>query len=247
MNRLISCFALVSLLFFQSAVGAAEEQKSPYSGELKLGFSKLTGNVETESLAYGVKLKYAPENSPNSITFKLDVDEAEQSGFTYQDHMEASLLDIYKLNDVSSLYLKASYKEDPIRLIQNETDIGAGYLHTWVNSGGKSFTTRLGVQFRESEFAIVDHALDDSRQFALFGFRGGLPIMENIYLSSEFNWQSNVSDSEDYETNFSVALSFKVNEKVNISIYYKTVYDNLPVTGVKDTDEILSTNIQYNF
>ncbi len=235
---IFSCFSLTSV---QVLADAAKE--SPFSGNLNIGFSKLSGNVDTESFNYGVKLKH--KSSSNQLIFKIDGNESKASEQLIQKDMLTSLMDIYSFNDTSSLYGKVSYLENEFLGYDYLAKLGVGYLHTILDNGNKTLSTRLGYQARN--FKEIESGDTDSQNFFQAGFRGSYPLMRNILMRAEVNYEVNFENEYDYESDGNVGLTFTVNEAIDITLDYTVKYDNLPVLGVERTDSTIITNLVYNF
>ncbi|RKZ71552.1 MAG: hypothetical protein DRR19_32525 [Candidatus Parabeggiatoa sp. nov. 1] len=227
---------------------ADNPNEDPWKGKVKLGFAKMSGNVDTESLNYGLSLihliKDEHKKPKNMVSFNIKGNIGETGGEKYQDELTIRLFDGYRLAKASAVYGQMTYLENEFQGYEHQWKLGAGYIHYWLDEGNKNFSTRMGYQARFSEHTTGE---DESQNFFLVGFRGGYPIMENISIRTELNHEANFTDLEDYETDFSLSLVFEVNKTINVEIDYNVEYDNMPVTGIEKTDNSFSTNLVYKF
>jgi len=216
--------------------------KGPFFGKVKLGFARMSGNVDLESLNYGFLLTH--KKGMNKLVFKLKGNEIEANNETKKKDIETSLLDIYRLNKISAVYGKVSYLENEFIGYKYLRKLGAGYLHTWLEDNQKKFNTRIGYQARFFKEISGD---TDFQDFMLVGFRGAYPVMENVLMKTEVNYEVNFDNNEDYESDAELGFTFKVNKQVDLELNYKVKYDNLPVTGIEHTDRTLTTSLVYKF
>jgi putative salt-induced outer membrane protein YdiY len=246
MKKVLCTFVLVPFTLLASAnvlSQADNTSEDPFSGKVTLGFDKKTGNIDAQGFKYGLKLTH--KMAKNEAFFKIKGKNAEVNDKTFQEDLTISLLDVYSLTKTSAVYGKITYLENEFQGYEHQWKLGAGYLHTWLEEDEKSFKTRLGYQARFSEYTTGE---DDSQNFLLVGFRSsGYPIMENISIDTEFNYEANFTDLEDYETDFELSFVFKVNRTIDLKLDYKVEYDNVPVAGIEKTDNSISTNLVYKF
>ena len=227
---------------------ADNPNKSQLSGDVTVGLMKMSGNTDTETFSYGLKLSHqmlTPEKLGNQAYFKLKGTEQETNDQTIQEELKISLYDDYSFSRTSAIYGKMSYLENEIQGYEHQEKLGGGYLHRWFEEGKTAFQTRLGYQAR---FSTPTEGDSQHQNFFQAGFRGGFPIMENISVETEFNYEADITELDDYETDFDLNVVFKVNQKIDITIGYKIKYDNMPpASGIEKTDTRVSTNLSYNF
>lgn len=243
MKLLIYAQAFMTLLISYSAL--SDEQKLITEGEAHFGFAKDSGNIDRQELKYGFELTH--KRGRNTSTTELDSNISEKKDDRYKDEFELNFLNVYNFdNKFSGIYGKITYYENEILGYEQQVRVGAGYLNYWYQNGKqKYFKTRIGGQTRFSNYTTGDN--NDRRDYALIGYRAGYPLMENITLKLETNYEINILDSHDYKLDGYIKSVFYVNEVFDINIRYKINYANQPVPGKKSTDTSLTTNLVYKF
>ena len=235
---------LIYITLFISFPVLSNDQNLITEAEVNFGFAKDSGNIERQELKYGLELTNKLGRNISIIT--LDSNISEKKDDRYKDEFELSLLDIYNFdNKFSGIYGKITYYENPIIGYEQQLRFGVGYLNYWFQSGkNKYFKTRIGAQTRFSDYTAGDN---DRRDYALVGYRAGFPLMTNISLKTELNYEVNILDSHDYKVDGYIKSIFYVNKIFDVNILYKVNYSNEPVPGKKSTDTSLTTNLVYKF
>jgi putative salt-induced outer membrane protein YdiY len=234
---------LIYITLFISYPVLSNDQNLITKGKANFGFAKDSGNIERQELKYGFEL--INELGKNTTIATLDSNISEKKDDRYKDEFELSLLDIYNFDKLSGIYGKITYYENPIIGYEQQLRFGVGYLNYWFQSGkNKYFKTRIGAQTRFSDYTTGDN---DRRDYALVGYRAGFPLMTNISLKTELNYEINILDSHDYKLDGYIKSVFYVNKIFDVNILYKVNYSNEPVPGKKSTDTSLTTNLVYKF
>lgn len=234
------CFTFTSIEVLSDTDKA---KKGPFSGNLNIGFSKLSGNVDTETLNYGLLFNH--KKGVNKLIFKVNGNESQVNDNIIKKDMLISLLDIYNFNKISAVYGKVSYLENEFIGYNYLAKLGMGYLHTFLDDDKKKFSTRLGFQARQFEEATSGHT--DNPNFLLVGCRGSYPIMKNILIKTEVNYEVNFENKDDYESDAEVGFTFKVNKTIDLELSYKVQYYKIPKFEKERTDRNLVTKLVYNF
>lgn len=248
MKLLIYLLAFMTLLI--SSPVLSNDQKLITKGEANFGFAKESGNVDKEELKYGVELSH--KLGRNISIAKLEGNFSEKKDDRYKDEFELSFLNLYNFdNDFSGIYGKITYYQNEFLGYEQQVRLGAGYLNYWYQDGKhKYFKTRIGGQTRFSNYTEDDNndrRNNDRRDYALIGYRAGYPLMENISLQIETNYEINIIDSDDYRIDGYLKAVFYVNKIFDVNILYEVDYANEPVPGKKSLDTSLTTNLVYKF
>jgi len=237
---------------------AENDVKLPVSGKVSLDFLRSKGNIDERAIGYGFSLKF--KGIANEAILKIEGDKGEIQHMTYTDEIEASVLDIYHLNDISGLYGKVTYYRNEPRGYRFQKRIGGGYIHSFYQNQNqldknqldkkefklqeKSFKTRIGYQHRNNRYTTN---VDDHQDYLQLGCRLKHPLMKNISLFTELNYMIDFSDSKDYEIESLLSLLFYVNKKIDVEIEYERLYSNIPVFEKEKTDSSFKTKLIYKF
>jgi hypothetical protein len=235
----------VSLIGAQVLPAAGEQATATPSTnacavELRLegSLSQRTGN--TDKLAYSYGLNLAVERSRHTVTGGIRGEWSKNKGQAADvDNLRADLTESWRWSGAVEPYAKITYYRNEIWGFRHQVRAGVGLVQGWwATSSGPAFRTRIGYQFRASEFTALweraEGAKPEERQHCvLMGFRTRIPVMEHIALALTGDFEPVLSEGDNYYADLNGSLTFVVNERVNLIASQDLTYQRIPVPGKK--------------
>ena len=213
---------------------------SPWSGELDLGASRVTGNTESAELSLKSRVKHEAIHWRNEGRFEFDF--GDDDNVTNERSFLFSFETNYKLTLRFYLFGIASYENDAFSgfAFRITESVGAGYglirlsyLSLDVEAGAGTRQTKIeGARDREDEAV---GRLDGEFAWQLSD-HAGLRDETTIILGEErTTFDSTVALTSTIMDRFAVRLSFNVQHETNVE------------TGTEETDTTTKASVVYNF
>lgn len=255
------------LIFFtmttiSSAEGCITDVVNPHSGfssievsenliqNFNLGFSNTTGN--TNNLDLNAKYDFSFSKAIyNDQLLKIIFDSS--LSFTKTNYIKSNeeyLVNLGLEQDLKNQWL--SYlaftwlRNLEFKNYNNKTSIGLGLGKDVFFDGEQSITVKLGTSYNREDYANLQSTEDFSSLNEYIKYNNQLNKISKLYLKTGA-LQNFEAFNKDYEILAVLGVSFKVGEKVNLSIEEEFSYDNLPPIGFEKTDTKSMVRLGYKF
>lgn len=227
-----------SLLIAQVAL-AADETKSPWSGEAELGAVITSGNTETQSVNAKAKVSYIHNRWTHTASFEALQTEDENT--TTAERFRLSGKSDYKFSKRGYLYATATYEDDKFSGFDYQATESVGYGHRLIDKKGLLVTGEIGPGARQNKLDTGDTENE-------FIVRGAGNLTWDISKTTKFTEELTVESGSDNTITRSVAgLSAQVigslAMKASLTVKHST---DVPV-GVEETDTETALTLVYSF
>ncbi len=234
-------FAAVSLCVAVPAF-CEDAPEGPWSGSANLSFVSTSGNTDTQTLGFGIKADY----KPNDWTLELGAGflESENGGVTAARKLTALVGAKRAFSERFEAYARLSYLEDEFAGIASNFggEVGALYkaltgdAHFLDLAGGLGYTTE-------------ERILDDDRDFASAVVSGAYKwqFTETAEFTEVAKLSYDLEDSDNWRFTNTAALSVAINSVFSLKVSHALSYLNEPVVGFEKTDTITSAALVAKF
>jgi len=236
--------ALVFLAFGMAAnaqeeAAAAEEEASPWSGKVTLGYLATSGNTENSSLNSGFEVGYATGNWAHSMSgFAIN---ASESNATTAEAFGASWKSERNLSETNFLFGKLDWRKDRFSGIPEQFSQTVGYGRRIFDTGTHLLNAEIGAGARQSE----DSLGETTNELVV---RGAGHYQWTFTETANFTFDLLVEhgDSNTYlQSDFALRARL-VGNLAMVASY--TIKDNSDVPpGTENTDTFTALSLEYSF
>ena len=129
-----------------------EEEKSPWSGNVKLGFLAVSGNTESETLNSGFELNYKPGDWEHML--KAAALYSSESSVTTAEAYDAGWKSALNFSKADFMFGRLDWRKDRFGSITEQFSQSVGYGRRLVNNDQHQLNGELGIGARQSD--LVD-------------------------------------------------------------------------------------------
>ncbi len=234
-KKLLVLFVLFAPIF----VHAEEKVVSKWSGEAELGYLSTTGNTDTTSLH--AKGKVVNEREKWKHTGTLEVTNKDSDGVTTAKRLFVTGKSDYKINDLSYLFITASYDDDEFSGYQYQASGAFGYGYHVLKSDNLKLDLEAGLGARQSK-------LDSGESGSEGIIRGAGDFEWKISKTSVFTQFLSVEAGEDNTISRSVtALKMEIVGNLAARISYSVRHSSDVPPGIEKTDTESVVTLVYKF
>lgn len=208
-------------------------------GSVKLGYAAVSGNADSESLAFASKLSVGGDQFSHLLTF--DAFSGAQNGITSAERYTLAYKLNSKISDHHSAFMRLEYDDDRFSGFDYQAAATVGLTTQWQLPERHSLSTDLGVGLRSNQFAAggsSDEAI--VRLAAAYAWVLSDTTTFEQSLSAEIGEESTVSKSR---SGLSVAMTDALS--LAIALHYK--HNSNPVAGAKSVDRETTVSLDYRF
>jgi len=220
-------------------VNADEAAAPTWGGEGELGYSRTTGNTETESLT--ARLGVKREGPVWRAFLNLEGVNKTDEGASIAERYYAAIKTNYKLSARGYLFARADYEDDQFSGFDYRSNLAAGYGHRLIDSAALVLNAEIGPGIRATRVTDGDSDTTTTGRVA-----GDLQwrISEQAKFASE---ASAVTGGGDTDYRWLTTLTAKLNSYLALRVSYLYRYStSVPVDHVR-TDTESAVTLVYGF
>ncbi len=232
--------AAAALFLLSAPVAAEDDPPEGWSGTGELGFVKVTGNTETETLNMALEFIYNRDKWRHTLGGTAL--RSKKSGTVDAERWTVRGQSDYKFSEKSYMFGSFRHDSDKFAGFDPVTSVSAGYGRELVNNEKHFLLGEIGAGYRWQEVAATGESENDAI------VRGRLDYRWTVTESTEFGNQFLVeagSDNTFVQNDTSLAVA--INSKFAIKLAYQIRYNTDPPLGSDDTDTTFTTNLVYSF
>lgn len=236
--------ALLALMLVPAlAVAHEEEEESQpegWYGKGELGFVSTSGNTDSETL--NALIEFIHENDDWRHRFTGTALKSSKDGETDAERYVLAYQGDRNLTERSYLFGTARYEQDEFAAYDPVTTVAAGYGYHFLTGPVHELKGEVGVGYRMQEDAVTGEDFDG----AIIRLRGEYiwHITDNTDLYDTVLVEAG-SDNTFFQNNFGVSVAINSSLALKVGHEYRHNTDVPP--GVDKTDQVITTNVVYNF
>ena len=237
---IVSVFVLISCL--ASAAQAAERQKN-WSDEAELSFVDTAGNTEVSTLSAKNTLVYrlAPDRR---IIWKFAALYGETDGEKTAESYFTELRAEEDLSEQVGAYLLGGWLKDTFAGVDPRYYVGLGGIYKFLPGPVHLLVGEAGVTYTAEEYTDnTDKQFVGGRVFMKYE----LAFHEKAKFTQTVEWLPDLENTDDWLFNSETAVLAGLNSYLSLKTSYVLKYDNEPVSGLEETDTILSVALVVNY
>jgi len=237
--RRTASIACALTAFFAAPLQAKETKVVVWGGEGELGYTRTTGNTETESLTARIGMK---REGPRWRAFlNLEGVNKTDRGVSVAERYYASAKGDYKLTKRGYLFARADYEDDAFSGYEYRANIAAGYGHRIVEWEVLVFNVEMGPGTR------VQRANGSETDAVMTGRLAG-DLLWRISEHAKFTTEGSAvrgGGSTDYRS-FS-AVTAKLNSQLALRVSFLYRHSTEVPAGRAQTDTESAVTLVYGF
>lgn len=252
MSRAASQVLFVCWLILTAAPALAQDQPAAppppppppaREGTAEFSFVGTSGNASTSALGLGGE--YITRR-PEPWTFKLKVGYVRN---TSEDELKAeAFLGLFRasrtITDRLSAFGQYGYLHDRFAGIESRNTIDGGITYALIRPSPHQLDVDAAIGYAHESRVLGD---DLSTPQALFGARYKLTLSETAEITDDVTLSLSLSDSSDWRTSNTVALTAKVTTVFSLKVSNIVRFVNAPAEGFETTDTITSVALVAKF
>lgn len=245
---------LIASVLFALPLSAFAEDGWKGSGEL--GFAASRGNAKSENL--NAKLNFSLEDDTWKDNFYLSALRSKGNstaietiggvptavtryGYT-ANRYEAGASIGYKFDERSYLVGALRYENDDFSPFEYQAVLSLGYGYTAIKNERTELSFEVGPGYKRFEPILTGEAESDVVGRGLIGFKHR--INENTAFENTFLVEAG-SDNTFYQND--AGLVVNMNKTLALKLGYQVRHNTDVAPGIKKTDQLMTTNLVYNF
>ncbi|MDJ0814454.1 MAG: DUF481 domain-containing protein [Woeseiaceae bacterium] len=145
---------VIGLLAFAAPLFAQEEEaeeKSPWSGKVKLGYLSLTGNTESETLNTGFEINYTLELWEHQA--KAAAIQSTESKITTAEAYDVGWKSARNVTEQDFVFGRLDWRKDRFSSVEEQFAQTVGYGRRLISNDKHSLNGEIGVGARQSDLA----------------------------------------------------------------------------------------------
>ncbi len=218
---------------------AEEKLASKWSGEAELGYLSTTGNSDTTSLHANGKIVNEREKWKHTGT--MQITNKDNDGTTTAKRLFVTGKSDYNINDLSYLFITASYDDDEFSGYQYQLAGAFGYGYHVIKKENLKLDLEAGLGARQSKFNS-----GESNSEGIVRVAGDFEW--TISKTSVFNQFISVEAGEDNTISRSVtSLSMQIVGNLAAKLSYNVRHNSDVPPGIEKTDTESVVTIVYKF
>ena len=243
---------------FAGAAAAAVEPPPPTTVVADLGATWTSGNTETlavnaaghaahtwdaNKLGLEILVNYGRSIVDTNADTFLDQAERDAGFVDSAGHYAADLRYDRFLGDTNSLYALAGALSDRFAGYQSRIHGQVGFAHYFVKNDATEFSGELGFDVANEDYVVGVSPNSD----LIYAVREMLGVKhkfnEEVAIEEKIEAYENVEDFSDTRVLNAIALTSNVSGKVAIKLSHTLAFDNVPVEGFQELDQIAMASI----
>jgi putative salt-induced outer membrane protein len=227
-----------------------------WSGTGELGFAATRGNAKSENLNAKLEFKKEDETwkdhfyltalrSKGESTVTTVVDDEVVSVKNYDltaNRYEGGASVGYKLDERSYVVGALRYENDDFSPFDYQAVLSLGYGYTAIKNERTELSFEIGPGYKRFEPVLTSEAESDVVGRGLIGFRHR--FNENTAFENTFLVEAG-SDNTFYQND--AGLVVNMNKTLALKLGYQVRHNSDVAPGLKKTDQLMTTNLVYNF
>ena len=222
-----------------AAEEAAEEEKSPWAGNVKLGYLATTGNTDSSSLNFGFKVGYT-----SGLWLHQATGAAIQSAESNENTAEAYDLGWNSRRNVTKqdfLFGRVDWRKDRFSSIQEQITQTVGYGRRLINREAHKLDGELGVGARQAD---LSDGSDENETI----FTGRMTYAWTISETASFGQALLVESGSSNTFSESVtSLRARLAGGLALVASYTIRHNSDVLPGTEDTDTRAALSLEYAF
>jgi putative salt-induced outer membrane protein len=227
-----------------------------WAGSGELGFAASRGNAKSENL--NAKLNFSMEDDVWKDTFYLTALRAKGNTTSIQtidgvptavtrydytaNRYETGASIGYKFDERSYLVGALRYENDDFSPFDYQAVLSLGYGYTAIKNERTELSFEIGPGYKRFEPVLTSEAESDVVGRGLIGFRHR--FNENTAFENTFLVEAG-SDNTFYQND--AGLVVNMNKTLALKLGYQVRHNSDVAPGLKKTDQLMTTNLVYNF
>ena len=252
--------SLFALLSAAALVPLAAQADDGWSGSGEIGFAATRGNAQSENL--NAKLEFKKEDERWKDLFYLTAlrskgevkTTAVDNSTTPPTVVDASSYDLtanryeagasagYKLDERSYIVGALRYENDDFSPFEYQAVLSLGYGYTAIKNERTELSFEVGPGYKRFEPILTGEAESDVVGRGLIGFKHR--FNENTAFENTFLVEAG-SDNTFYQND--AGLVVNMNKTLALKLGYQVRHNTDVAPGIKKTDQLMTTNLVYNF
>lgn len=244
---------IASVLFALPFCAFAEDG---WKGSGELGFAASRGNAKSENL--NAKLNFSMENDTWKDNFYLTALRSKGNSTSIEtiggvptavtrydytaNRYEAGASMGYKFDERSYLVGALRYENDDFSPFEYQAVLSLGYGYTAIKNERTELSFEVGPGYKRFEPILTGKAESDVVGRGLIGFKHRLN--ENTAFENTFLVEAG-ADNTFYQND--AGLVVNMNKTLALKLGYQVRHNTDVAPGVKKTDQLMTTNLVYNF
>ena len=237
---------------------SAQTEEKEWSGSGEAGFALTTGNTKSQNLNVKFNLNKEDVQGKHNLYFNALRNKSESDGNydTTANRYETGISSGYKFDERSYLVGAARYESDAFSTYEYQWVVSLGYGYTFIKNAQTEFSTEVGPGYRRQDKrpytvisgeppmpTIVDPGVDGS----IVG-RGLISFKHKFNDSTSFSNTTLIeAGSDNTFVQNDAGLSVSMSEKLALKLGYQIRNNSEVNPGTENTDQLLTTNIVFNF
>jgi putative salt-induced outer membrane protein len=242
MKKLLIASVLFAIPF------SAFAQNGEWKGSGELGFAASRGNAKSENL--NAKLNFSMESDTWKDNFYLsalieDVGGVPTAVTRYDytaNRYEAGASMGYKFDERSYLVGALRYENDDFSPFEYQAVLSLGYGYTAIKNERTELSFEVGPGYKRYEPVLTGEAESDVVGRGLIGFKHR--FNENTAFENTFLVEAG-GDNTFYQND--AGLVVNMNRTLALKLGYQVRHNTDVAPGIKKTDQLMTTNLVYNF
>jgi len=227
-----------------------------WKGSGELGFAASRGNAKSENL--NAKLNFSMENDTWKDNFYLTALRAKGNSTSIENvngvptavtrydytanRYEAGASAGYKFDERSYLVGALRYENDDFSPFEYQAVLSLGYGYTAIKNERTELSFEVGPGYKRFEPVLTGEAESDFVGRGLVGFKHR--FNENTSFENTFLVEAG-SDNTFYQND--AGLIVNMNKTLALKLGYQVRHNTDVAPGTKKTDQLMTTNLVYNF
>lgn len=217
----------------------AEEEASPWSGSVKLGYLATSGNTESSSLNFGFQVGYTLEQWLHELTAAAI--QSSESGATTAEAYDLGWNSRRSITDQDFVFGRLDWRKDRFSSIEEQFSQTVGYGRRLLDKEAHKLDGELGVGARQSD--LID-GTDESETI----FTGRLTYDWTISETSSFGQAFLVESGSSNTFSESVTrLNTRIAGGLALVASYTVRHNSDVLPGTESTDTFTALSLEYGF
>lgn len=232
--------ALCVCLLIPSLAFAQVDEARVWSGELRLGAAKSTGNTDLQR--FNGMISVQRNQDPWRHNLRLDGLYARSNGEERARRYSVSAQTDFKVRPRDYAFHKARYEENKFNAFDYNITTSAGYGRRLLQTQSQQLDVEVGVGYRQSQRTLTGEVEGDPYLDLTANYRWQIQPGSILthQMSAEINEERTVARSQ-------TKLGVRVNSRVNLSLGYDVRYNSDVAPHRENVDTETTVNMGYRF
>ena len=220
-----------------------EDKKDEFKAHAVAGFIKTTGNTDTETYNYELKLK--KNWNRHIVTLLLDGQFASDEGVETKDKFFTELEYYYEETPKFAFNYLVGYKDDRFSGYKYQAYTGPGMRYKFIDTDKQKFSLDGNILYSVDDVEESPSHSSYTDEYMSFKTKGvySWQMLENLKFDQELTYRTQIDRTSNYFVYSKSMLSTKLSDMFSAGVSYKFDYINEAAVGKTSTDGTVTFNL----